>query len=181
VRSAQRRGKVFARAPAWIEKTAAQQLPPRVPIHIVPPALYVRREWSAEIRPFLPANPEPMQILKRGFGVIGPAAIWVQVIHPHYQRPARLAPSLPRRPEGTGVPYVQIAGGRRRKPAAICGDRTGRGAGHAALQCSQPESGPRCGRFGVWCNRSQKQRSSVGTSKPEVARPGVQPRRFVPR
>ena len=56
--------------------------------------------------------------------------------------PAGVARALPRRPERARMAHMQIAGRRRRKPAAIAGVIHWDEGGHAALileRCRQPD------------------------------------------
>ncbi len=132
MRRAQRGFKILARAAAGIEIAAPQQPAPGRQIDGPPLALHVGRKRPALVRALLPANAQPAQVFERGFGINGLAALRVQVFHAHDQRAACLAGPLPGRPEGARVAHVQIAGGRRRKPAAITRRRRWSEAGHTA-------------------------------------------------
>src|ERR1700721_2197463 len=130
LRTLMRRGqsgrKVFARTTAWKQAAGAQQLARGVEIDPAALALQVRSKWAALFRTLLPADSQPAQFVERGISINRPAAVGVQIFHAHDQRSIGLSRALERRPEGARMAYVQVPGGRRRKPPAITGGRGGR-------------------------------------------------------
>ena len=84
MRSTHCRVQIFSRTTAWIEESAFTQPLPRGQIYLAPFALRIRPERPAQIRPFVPIQPQPLQILKRRLCILGSAAFPIQIFHAHH-------------------------------------------------------------------------------------------------
>src|SRR5438270_11458077 len=83
---------VFARALARINETTGTQFLPGLYIITTSLALNVRRKRSTDVRPFIPLQSEPSEVLDDGVRVFGAATIAIQIFDPQNQ----LALSCPR-------------------------------------------------------------------------------------
>jgi hypothetical protein len=119
MRSAQRRRQIPPRTAAWIDESAFAQPFPRRKINISPFALHIRPELTTHIRPFVPVNSQPAQILKRALCILRSAPVAIEIFHPHYQGAARFSRPPPRRGKRPRMTDMQIACRRRCQPAAI--------------------------------------------------------------
>jgi hypothetical protein len=121
MRSAERSGKIFARAAAWIDVTAFVEPAPGSEIGVEAGALGVGSAWAAGVGPFIPVHTEPVKIFEGRRGVFGAASVGVEILHAHDQDAARFSGALPCSMEGTGMADVEEAGGRWGEAAAIAG------------------------------------------------------------
>src|ERR1035437_2320565 len=86
MRRAERGLQVFARAATRKEKAAPEQLSTCVQIEGLATALLVGSKRPAKVWAFLPSNSQPAQVFQGGLGVLGAAAVGVQIFHAHDQR-----------------------------------------------------------------------------------------------
>src|ERR1035437_2579451 len=86
MRRAERGFQVLARTATREEKAAPEQLSTCVQIEGLATALLVGSKRPAKVWAFLPANSQPAQVFECGVGVLGAAAVRVQVFHAHDQR-----------------------------------------------------------------------------------------------
>ena len=119
MRRAQRRCQIFPRTPARIDKSALNQLSPRSQVVVVSQALRIGTTRTADIRPFIPIDSEPVQVLVSRFDILAPAAVGIKVLHAHHKDAVSLARPLPRCIESTCVSRMQKSRRRRSKPPAI--------------------------------------------------------------
>ncbi len=119
IRSPQRHRDILPRTTAGIDKSTLAQQIPSSQIKLPPLTLRVRRKRASTIRPLLPGNPEPVQILHHGLHEFRPAPLSIQILIPQNQRPAALGSPLRSNPKRPRMPHMQQAGRRRRKPPAI--------------------------------------------------------------
>jgi hypothetical protein len=122
--------KIFARTRARINKSAQLQFFQCHAIVRITLALIIRRERSADIRPFLPIEAEPPQVFEYRGSKLRLAARAVQVLVAQDQHAPRRSRPLLGHPESSRVSQMQIACGRRRNAAAI---------GRVLCQIHQPE------------------------------------------
>src|SRR5579863_1140861 len=102
-------------------------------------ALHIRFERAADVGAFVPAQAEPAQVFDCGFGVLGTAAVRVEVFHAQDESAACLAGAFGRGEEGKRMAYMQIACGRGRKTTAIAKYPLWKAAGHAAPSVARAE------------------------------------------
>ena len=81
--------------------------------------LEVRRERSANVGSFIPAQAKPAQILDDGIVKLRPAPVVIQIFDAKNQFPTALPSALLRAPERHRMPDMQIAGRGRGDAAAI--------------------------------------------------------------
>jgi hypothetical protein len=103
---------ILSRAGARVGEAISGQLQEGGPIKIKALTLRIGREGPAAIGSFLPGNAEPREVLYCSIGVLGPAALTIQVFVPENENSFSFTASLVCRPEGAGMPEVQAAGGR---------------------------------------------------------------------
>ncbi len=125
---------VLSRAAAGIEKAAEEQATPGVDVGLAALTLKIGLAGTADVRAFMPADAEPEQIFNRGAGEFTTGAVGVEIFDAENERALCVAGALIGLPEGAGVADVEIAGGRRRKTAAIAGGvRCWKDAGHVGF------------------------------------------------
>jgi hypothetical protein len=86
-------------------------------------ALRIRAECPTNIRPFVPTDAEPVEVIEHRIGEIRFGALRIQILIAQNQGSGGIARSDVRDPEGARVAEVQQAGWRGRDASAIPGRR----------------------------------------------------------
>ncbi len=102
---------ILPRAGAGIDETAGAQALEGRDVMIAARTLIVRREGSADIRPFTPVKPKPAQILVRRLDKLWATAGGVEVVIAQQEGAADLLRTLLRDPKSARVTEVKIASG----------------------------------------------------------------------
>jgi hypothetical protein len=131
MRGTERDGEILARAATGIEEAALHQAAPCGEIDWIALTLCVRSVWAADVRAFVPVNAEPAKVFEGSVGVLGAAAIGIEVFHAHDECAVCGVGVLEGCKEGARVAEVQVAGGRGRESSAIGWGRRWGEAGHA--------------------------------------------------
>src|SRR6266404_2808138 len=127
---------VFPRAGAGIDKAAGSQAFQCSAVMVKSLALIVGPERSAAVGTFLPAKPEPAQVVGHGVNELRFAAGAVEVFIAQHQGAAGLLCALLRRPEGSRVAEMKVARGRGSKATPIAAWADGSHSGSSTLQAT---------------------------------------------
>src|SRR3569623_2072676 len=119
MRSAERSCKVFAGALAWIDEPSPTETLPCSPVERCAPALLVGSIGAAHVGSLVPVDAEPAKVLEGSLGVLGAAAVAIEVLHAHNQRSTGLSRALPSPIKRAGMSQVKMPGRRRGESAAI--------------------------------------------------------------
>ncbi len=114
-----RRQHIAARAITRVNVSPVPQLFPRGEINLAPLALHIRRMRSAQIRPFIPAQTKPVEILHDRRAKFRSATLRIEVFDPEHQVTTRGAGAFLRPPESDRMPDVQVASRRRSDATAV--------------------------------------------------------------
>jgi hypothetical protein len=110
---------ILSRASAGIDQRRIAQFFPGREIDSASLALDVRPEVSARVRPFIPAQSKPAQVVHDRAAKFGPAPIAIQIFNPKNQSSPGLLSALLRPPKRHRMPKMQITGGRWGDAAAV--------------------------------------------------------------
>jgi hypothetical protein len=119
IRRPSRQRHILARTSTRIDDPNLPQSLPRLQIEVSPLALRVGSARPSAIRPFLPGNSQPAQILDHRIDEFGTAALRIQILISQSQRSVPLGGSLRGNPERPRVSDMEQASGRRRQAPAI--------------------------------------------------------------
>lgn len=119
VRRGDNLGKFSAGAGARVDGALVAKLFPRHQIACTAFALCVWPKWTAAIRPLVPIDSEPSEVLEHRADIFCPAALRIQIFVAEYECAMRFSRTLMRDRKGVGMPHVQEAGWRGRDPPAI--------------------------------------------------------------
>src|SRR6266566_535887 len=97
---------------AWVNKVTDAQFFPDLQVTRTPLALNIRGKRSADIRSFIPVQPEPVQILDHRVGKFSAATIAIQIFDPQKQLATGFPCTFLRPPERHRVTDVQKTGRR---------------------------------------------------------------------
>jgi hypothetical protein len=72
--------------------------------------LHIRRKWSAHVRPFIPAQSEPAQVVDDGVAKFRGTPIAIEILDPQDQSSEVLFGAFLRAPESDGMSEMKITG-----------------------------------------------------------------------
>jgi hypothetical protein len=110
---------ILARASTRIDRPNLPQPLPRLQIEISALTLRIGSVRPSAIRPLLPGNSQPVQVLDHRIDEFGTAALRIQILISQNQGPAPLRRSLRGNPKRPRMPDVEQARGRRRQAPTI--------------------------------------------------------------
>ena len=110
---------ILARAGAGVNQPGRAKLIQGGDINLPSLALRVGPKGPPAIRPFLPVESEPPEVLHHGIHELHAVARGIQILVPQDQDAASRARPLLRDPERPRVAKMQEARGRRREPPAV--------------------------------------------------------------
>src|SRR5689334_5870438 len=142
MRSAESTENVLARAGTGVDEAAIPQFFQSATVSIQTFTLIVRAERSAAIRPFLPLESKPAQVLNHRRDKFLLAAGAIEVFVAQDQNAAMPLRALLSDPKGTRMAEVQIARRRRREPASVAWTATPGTRNQRRFKRAHPGSSP---------------------------------------